>query len=84
MPVASWLELSERAYAANVTAFRAVVGQARVGAVLKGNAYGHGLHETLSLAHGKVEALRVCREPPVGLEEFAALFLQQGFRLHAR
>ncbi len=59
MPVASWLELSERAYAANVTAFRALVGQARVGAVLKGNAYGHGLHETLSLAHGKVDVLYV-------------------------
>jgi alanine racemase len=59
MPVASWLELSERAYAANVTAFRSVVGKARVGAVLKGNAYGHGLHETLSLAHGKVDVLYV-------------------------
>jgi alanine racemase len=59
MPVASWLELSERAYAANVTEFRAVVGQARVGAVLKGNAYGHGLHETLCLAHGKVDVLYV-------------------------
>lgn len=58
-PVASWLELSERAYAANVAAFRAVAGDARVGAVLKGNAYGHGLLETLSLAHGRVDVLYV-------------------------
>jgi alanine racemase len=58
-PVASWLELSERAYATNVAAFRAVAGPARVGAVLKGNAYGHGLIETLSLAHGRVDVLYV-------------------------
>jgi alanine racemase len=30
-----------------------------VGAVLKGNAYGHGLVETLSLAHGRVDVLYV-------------------------
>lgn len=58
-PVASWLELSERAYATNVAAFRAVAGPARVGAVLKGNAYGHGLLETLSLAHGRVDVAYV-------------------------
>jgi len=59
MTVASWIELSERAYATNVAAFRGVVGAARVGAVLKGNAYGHGLLETLSLAHGRVDVLYV-------------------------
>ena len=58
-PVASWLELSERAYATNVATFRSVAGPSRVGAVLKGNAYGHGLKETLSLAHGKVDVLYV-------------------------
>src|SRR5690349_13168395 len=58
-PVASWLELSERAYAANVATFRAVAGPSKVGAVLKGNAYGHGLLETLSLAHGRVDVLYV-------------------------
>lgn len=58
-PVASWLELSERAYAVNVATFRAVAGPSRVGAVLKGNAYGHGLLETLSLAHGKLDVLYV-------------------------
>lgn len=58
-PVASWLELSERAYATNVATFRSVAGKARVGAVLKGNAYGHGLLETLALAHGRVDVLYV-------------------------
>jgi alanine racemase len=58
-PVASWLELSARAYATNVATFRSVAGPSRVGAVLKGNAYGHGLLETLSLAHGKVDVLYV-------------------------
>lgn len=59
MPVASWIELSERAYATNVAAFRSLVGKARLGAVLKGNAYGHGFEETLSLAHGRVDVLYV-------------------------
>lgn len=59
MSVASWIELSERAYATNVATFRAVAGPARVGAVLKGNAYGHGLEQTLSLAHPSVDVLYV-------------------------
>lgn len=58
--VSSFLELSTRAFSANVAAFRAVVGaDRRVGAVLKGNAYGHGFFETLSLAHEKVDVLYV-------------------------
>lgn len=60
MTVASWLELSERAYATNVATFRAVVGKkTKVGVVLKGNAYGHGLLETLELAHGRVDVVYV-------------------------
>ena len=59
MTIASWLELSSRAYRTNVAAFRSVLGAARLGAVLKGNAYGHGLLETLSLAHGQVDAVYV-------------------------
>lgn len=58
-PVASWLELSARAYATNLATFRAVAAPSRIGAVLKGNAYGHGLLETLSLAHGEVDVLYV-------------------------
>ncbi|MEW5739501.1 MAG: alanine racemase [Myxococcota bacterium] len=58
--VASFIELSARAFSANVAAFRAVVGPGRkVGAVLKGNAYGHGFFELLSLAHEKVDVLYV-------------------------
>lgn len=59
LPVASWLELSRRAYLSNVATFRAVAGTSQVGAVLKGNAYGHGLLETLALAHGQVDVLYV-------------------------
>ena len=60
--IASWLELSAQAYLANVQAFRGLAGPGvRVGAVLKGNAYGHGLLETLSLAHGLVDVLYVIR-----------------------
>jgi alanine racemase len=56
--LSSWIELSERAYDQNVRAFRAVAGpQSGLGAVLKGNAYGHGFPEVLSLAHGRVDAL---------------------------
>ncbi|MEW6432002.1 MAG: alanine racemase [Myxococcota bacterium] len=58
--VASHLELSARAYAANVATFRRVLGPGRkLGAVLKGNAYGHGFFETLTLAHEKVDVLYV-------------------------
>lgn len=59
MSVASWIELSERAYATNVATFRSIAGPARVGAVLKGNAYGHGLEQTLSLAHPRVDVIYV-------------------------
>lgn len=59
MAPASWLELSERAYSANVAALRGVIGARRLGAVVKGNAYGHGLRETLELAHGRVDVLYV-------------------------
>lgn len=58
--LASRLELSASAFRANVAAFRAVAGpQRRVGAVLKGNAYGHGFAEMLPLAHSAADALYV-------------------------
>ncbi len=60
--LASWLELSAAAYKTNVGAFRALAGPGvRVGAVLKGNAYGHGLLETLELTHALVDVLYVIR-----------------------
>jgi alanine racemase len=58
--LSSRIELSAPAYRANVAAFRAVVGpQRRVGAVLKGNAYGHGFSELLPLSHAATDALYV-------------------------
>jgi alanine racemase len=59
--VASWLELSRRACEANVAAFRKLAPQARIGAVLKGNAYGHGLVEMLELVHGRIDIAYVIR-----------------------
>lgn len=59
MRIASWIELSQRAYAANVAVFRKLAGNGRVGVVLKGNAYGHGLEPTLSIAHSLVDVLYV-------------------------
>lgn len=59
MRIASWIELSQSAYAANVAVFRKVAGAGRLGVVLKGNAYGHGLEATLSLAHALVDVLYV-------------------------
>jgi alanine racemase len=59
--VASWLELSAGALAANVATFRALAaegGTARaLGAVLKGDAYGHGLARVLPLVHPLVDIL---------------------------
>ncbi|MCP3143902.1 alanine racemase [Pyxidicoccus xibeiensis] len=58
---ASWLELSASALRHNVEVFRALEGRAgparMLGAVLKGNAYGHGLAQVLPLVHGQVDVL---------------------------
>ncbi len=58
---ASWLELSASALAHNVEVFRALEGRGvparSLGAVLKGNAYGHGLAQVLPLVHGRVDVL---------------------------
>ncbi|HSP77549.1 MAG TPA: alanine racemase [Myxococcaceae bacterium] len=59
--MASWLELSAGALAANVATFRALAaeggGARALGAVLKGNAYGHGLGQLLPLVHPLVDVL---------------------------
>ncbi len=59
--VASSLELSRRAVATNVATFRGLEGGKvrRLGAVLKGNAYGHGFEPMLSVLHPLVDALYV-------------------------
>ena len=59
---ASWLELSASSLRHNVEVFRALEAAAGgprrlLGAVLKGNAYGHGFQETLPLIHPRVEVL---------------------------
>ncbi len=59
--VASWLELSAGALATNVATLRALStetgGPRALGAVLKGNAYGHGLAQALPLVHPLVDVL---------------------------
>lgn len=61
--VASWLEIDAAALAHNIEVFRRVgarEGEPRaVGAVLKGNAYGHGLLEVLPALHGLVDCIYV-------------------------
>lgn len=57
---ASWLELDARALAANVALFRNLLApDTRMGAVLKGNAYGHGFAQMLPLVHPLVDAIYV-------------------------
>jgi alanine racemase len=57
---ASWLELDGGALAPNVALLRGLVGEApRLGAVLKANAYGHGLAELLPLLHPLCDVLYV-------------------------
>ena len=49
---ASWLEIDARALRHNIGVFREVLGKgARLGAVLKGNAYGHGFAQVLPTMH---------------------------------
>ena len=59
--VASWVELSAEALATNVATLRALStetgGPRALGAVLKGNAYGHGLAQLLPLVHPLVDVL---------------------------
>ncbi len=59
---ASWLELSASSLRHNVEVFRALEAATggpgrRMGAVLKGNAYGHGFREVLPLVHPWVDVL---------------------------
>ncbi len=57
----TWVEIDERALAANVNALRALMApEARFCAVVKANAYGHGLKETVQiLARNGVDAFAV-------------------------
>jgi alanine racemase len=57
---ASWISLDKAAYAHNAQVFRELLGpKVRLGAVLKGNAYGHGFSQMLPLAHAECDAIYV-------------------------
>ena len=70
--LASYLELDGTAPAHNARLFRALLGpQTRFGAVIKGNAYGHGFRELLPLASAAADVLYVI-DPADGLAARAA------------
>lgn len=55
---ASWLEVSTSALLANLQVFQEISNSTfRVGAVLKGNAYGHGLYPVYSAVRSAVDAI---------------------------
>lgn len=57
---ASWIELDSAALRQNVALFRRLVGaDVRLGAVLKGNAYGHGFEQVLPVVHPLADLLYV-------------------------
>src|SRR5690606_2907836 len=57
---ASWLELDASALAHTLGLFRSVLGEGvRLGAVLKGNAYGHGFAQVLPVVHPLADLLYV-------------------------
>lgn len=45
----SWLEINATALAHNISEYKRVIGNAHLGLVVKGNAYGHGLREIIKL-----------------------------------
>ena len=56
----TWIEVSKSALFHNVRVFRKSIGKnVKIAAVVKANAYGHGLKETVSLLKGKVDVFAV-------------------------
>ena len=54
----SWIELSASALKQNMLEFQKVISpHSQLGVVLKGNAYGHGLKEVLSMVHDLVDCI---------------------------
>src|SRR5437868_3532136 len=65
--LASYLEVEGQALRWNASVFRELLGPSvRVGGVIKGNAYGHGLAEVLPHAHATCDVLYVI-DPRDGL-----------------
>lgn len=56
---ASYLELSAASLKHNAQVFRSIGAAHRLGAVIKGNAYGHGLSTVLPLVHAEADVLYV-------------------------
>jgi alanine racemase len=57
---ASWIEVNAEALRHNVAELRRLLADGqRLGAVLKANAYGHGLDQVLPVVHGLVETIDV-------------------------
>jgi alanine racemase len=58
--LASWLEIDAQALSWNASVFRELLGPSvRLGGVVKGNAYGHGLLQVLPQAHAACDVLYV-------------------------
>ena len=56
----TWIEVSKSALLHNVKVFRKSIGKnVKIAAVVKANAYGHGLEETISLLKDKVDLFAV-------------------------
>ncbi|MBX9703017.1 MAG: alanine racemase [Silvanigrellaceae bacterium] len=56
--VASWVEIDRNALAHNIETFKKIIShQSKMGAVLKSNAYGHGMIEVFKEIHGKVDVI---------------------------
>lgn len=57
---AAWIELNANAFKSNIKVYRNVLNsQTLLGCVLKGNAYGHGFQEALSILHKCVDIIFV-------------------------
>jgi len=51
-PMIQWVEINRKAFLHNVGEFKRRLGRTELMAVVKANAYGHGLLEIASLARG--------------------------------
>jgi alanine racemase len=74
---APWIEVSASAVRQNAALFRELLSRsgskARLGAVLKGNAYGHGFHEMLPLVHEHADTIYVITpQDGVAIREYEA------------
>ncbi len=75
---ASWIELSRQSFKNNVSLYKnAIPKDTLLGCVLKGNAYGHGFYECLTLLYAEVDILFLIS--PVDAYQVRDYEKQQGF-----